>query len=162
VQRIDGKVFRRGELLNRFARPVEQRLEFDEVVASVGADQSHIASAGRLFGTQSRNPSLCTSQHTTKWLDFADVTARMPRVAGFVEAVNALALDERGKLALMRIDRPNASAEALFGLSPKIVSLWKGTRRLCYLPPFDCYDVDPGGFSATDPWGTSIRFTIAP
>src|SRR5450432_1961456 len=95
VQGIDRHAARRHKLRHLVAAPVEQRAELEHVLARLGGDETHILPVGRLIGPQANDPGLRAVERAVERLDLAHETTCGARLARFVEAIDALALDQR-------------------------------------------------------------------
>src|SRR5690242_18505769 len=119
VQRIDGHAVRgdRGEHL--LARPVEQRIELDDVAA--GIERGKPAGAPRLglVGPRAGEPGGGARKSAVERLDLAHVAAGVARLLGLIEAVDAVALDHGFERGAFGVDGADAAAVAALRFGPQ-------------------------------------------
>src|ERR1700692_1242592 len=105
--------------------PIEQRVDLDKLILLIDRGAGDQCAVGRLIGAHTRDPCDGASKRTTERLDFAGPAARMPRFYRCAKAVRALARDQGFEALVMRIQGVDTTSVAAFGLTPKLIRLWK-------------------------------------
>ena len=69
--------------------PVDERVNFHNVVLVIPFDELHVLSCDALLMTQAADPSIETFEGTLQWLEFTDGTAAVTTLYTVVEQVDA-------------------------------------------------------------------------
>jgi len=123
VQRVERDAVLAGEGQSLVARPVEQRVELDQVALAVDLGEGDAATRSRLVGPQPGDPGCGAGERAAERLDLADIAASLAGLDRIVEAVDPVAAHEGLDGIVPGIERRDRDAVARLGLRPKRVDL---------------------------------------
>ena len=115
---------------NLRTRPVEERMDFDQIVCVVDRGKRYAGAFVRLVRAKPGDPRGGARKSPAKQLDFTDGTAGLPPLDRIEEPIDALAGDQRFNAYVIGIERRNSAAVLPFRLSPELIGLRKQTSRI--------------------------------
>ena len=115
---------------NLRTRPVEERMDFDQIVYVVDRGKRYAGAFVRLVRAKPGDPRGGARKSPAKQLDFTDGTAGLPPLDRIEEPIDALAGDQQFNAYVIGIERRNSAAVLPFRLSPELIGLRKQTSRI--------------------------------